>query len=177
MKKRHPQEIEVKFRVNELRSFKKKLKGLGAILLWKGTEENFYLENGDNRLKANHQVLRVRKWRGCGDSLTFKSNVDGIEDGKYKIRTELQIDISDAYTALEILGRLGFKPILEYKKRRAHYRLGGAYIELDNFDGQFFLEIEGRQKEIDHLVEKLKLSWKNRESRSYVELVKEKQKV
>lgn len=174
--KKQPKEIEVKFRVEDLDGFRSRLKKLGAELVWQGTEKNYYLDTPDQKLHRAGQVLRVREWSGHSNSFTFKEDVAGQDDKKYKVRTKLQIEVSDAPVLLEILKKLGQKPFLEYKKERAHYKLGKNHIELDRLGRDHFVEIEGAKFEIDRLVGLLGLDWSAREKRSYVELVKAKNK-
>lgn len=166
-------EIEIKFRVKNFKGILSNLKRLGACLEWSGREENFYFDTRAMRLKKLGGALRLRRWPGHSERLTLKTP---SPTKRYKVRNEYQIDISNLKTMRTILENLGFYNSLHYFKKRSHWKLEGAAVELDVLRNEYFVEIEGPKKKIDKIAKELGLDWKNSTTKSYPKILTEKQK-
>ncbi|MDA2922096.1 class IV adenylate cyclase [Patescibacteria group bacterium AH-259-L07] len=163
-------EIEVKFKVDNFKSVRPKLKKLGAKLDFKGREHSYFFDTTQYRLKKNKQVLRIKKQDKA--RLTFKDK-SAHHDKKYKISDEYQVEISDIRIAKEILKRLGFVQWFEYKKYREHWKLPDAVVELDKLENNYFVEIEASKKRINELAQLLELDWNQSTTKNYLEILKE----
>lgn len=164
-------EIEVKFEVKNFKDKKIRLQKLGAELIWKGKEKNFYFDARDGKLKKSGAVLRLREWGGLSNTLTLKIDTKN-KNKKYKIRKELQIEIDNIAEASKIFSALGFSGIFRYSKYREHWKLKDASIELDRLEnGRCFVEIESTQKRINELAKILKLDWEKSTTNSYLTIL------
>ncbi len=161
-------EIELKFRVNDFSSIRKKLRALGGKCLWKGKEENWLFDTPDFKIRKGNQTLRIKT---MGDtSLTLKTGKKVIQGAK--VAEEDQIMITDVKIGRTILKKLGYRVALHYKKHREHWKIGKSYIELDTLkDGRKFVEIESTHKGIKNLARKLDLDFEASTTASYTELI------
>ena len=89
--------------------------------------------------------------------------------GRHKSREELEIEISDAGTALAILENLGFHRVFRYQKYRTEYSQPGArgVVTLDETPIGCYLEVEGSPRWIDRTARKLGFSEKHYITASY----------
>lgn len=164
-------EIELKFRVDDFSSIRKKLRALGATCLWKGREENWLFDTPDFHIHKN--TLRIKT---MGDtSLTLKTSKRIVRGAK--VAEEYQVMITDAKIGRTILEKLGYRVTLHYKKYREHWRIGKSYIELDTLDdGRKFVEIESTHKGIKNLARKLNLDFSKSTPLSYTALLTKNKK-
>ena len=165
-------EVEVKFRV-DFEGMRRKIESLGASFIREELQEDVYFSLPHPRL------LRVRKLKNLGKAfLTYKEIKD---PGRNEEFDELEVEVSDFETTLEILKRLGFEEDVVVRKRRLVYRLGDVTFELNDVEGLGgFLDIEvisddvGRAKDkIWEIAKKLGLGEEDVEPRLYQELIRE----
>ena len=161
-------EIELKFRVDDFSSIRKKLRALGGKLLWKGREENWLFDTPDFKIRKGNQTFRIKT---MGDtSLTLKTGKKVVKGAK--VAEEHQIMITDAKIGRIILEKLGYSVTLHYKKYREHWRIGTSFVELDTLeDGRKFAEIESTHKGIKNLAQKLRLDFSKSTPESYTKLL------
>lgn len=169
-----PIELEIKLRVAAHDPVRRRLRECGAGLLRRVVETNWILDNAEGTLRNQGCGLRVRlavaEGGERGGTMTFKGP---RASGPFKAREELEIEISDAATCVEVLSLLGYTPVLKYQKQRESWQLGECRIELDEPArlGQF-VEIEGPdQQAIREAQARIGLSDAVVEHASYVELV------
>jgi adenylate cyclase class 2 len=164
----HKVEQEVKFFLNDLEVFEKRLISSGAQLkLERCLEINLRFDTPDRRLSSSFQTLRLRQDKIC--RLTWKGAGDPA--GEVSAREELEIEVSDLNTARAILEGLGFELMLVYEKYRSAYMLGDVEISLDEMPFGNFCEIEG--PDIDSIkaaADLLGLDWEKRSTLSYLAL-------
>lgn len=162
-------EIELKFQTDNLTVVRLLLKRLGAKLLWKGAEENWFFDTKNRALQKRDSALRIKQ---MGDyKLTLKEGQKEVRG--IKVATEYQIPISDLKTTRELLGKLGYHEVFAYAKKREHWKLGGALIEVDTLArGAYYVEIEGTPKKIKELADKLGLDFKKSTTATYFDLIK-----
>lgn len=163
-------EIELKFRVKDFGGLREKLKKLGAKLIWKGREENWYFDTPNNGLRKKDLALRIKR---MGDvRLTLKEG-GHIEQG-VKVATEYQVTVDDPRIMKTILEKLGFDNVLYYHKYREHWKSRNAYIELDTLNSKKFVEIEASHASIKSFAEKLNLDFKESTTKPYTKILEEK---
>ncbi|WP_297521450.1 class IV adenylate cyclase [Thermococcus sp.] len=168
-------EIEVKFRV-DFERMRRRIESIGASFLREETQEDVYFS------VSLPELLRVRRISNLGRAfLTYKRIVD---PGRNEEFDELEVEVSDFDTTVEILKRLGYEEDVVVRKRRLVYRLGDVTFELSEVEGLGgFLDIEvisddveGAKRMIWEVAEKLGLTENDVEPRLYQELIREKMK-
>jgi adenylate cyclase class 2 len=133
-------ENEIKFNIKDIKGIENRLKKLGASLLHPRTlERNYRFDTKDNRLSANHEVLRLRL--DSNQWITYKKNESSKEG--VQIRNEIEFSISDLSTAKLLLEAIGFQVFQIYEKYRTVYALNGTEVMLDELPFGSFVEIEG----------------------------------
>lgn len=147
-----PDEIEIKFRVPDLRAVRRALRRERAGFLATVQVSDEYFDTPEGRLLAADSGVRLRRTRvvkrgpggpaGPAAELTYKGAA--ARGRAAKVRREVQTGLADGEAAAEILGALGFVRTVLIEKRRSSYRLGGCLVELDELPllGTF-VEIEG----------------------------------
>ncbi len=150
-----PQEIEIKFRVTNLRSLARKLRAARFRLVTKRTHEmNTLYDLPGEVLRNRKELLRIRKY-GVEWTLTHKS---GAKRGRHSSRVELETRVSDGKTLDAILRALGYAPTFRYEKFRAEWTDGKAQVVVDETPIGNFCEIEGSPRWIDATAKKLGVS-------------------
>ncbi len=168
-------EIEVKFRV-DFERMRRRIESIGASFLREEIQEDVYFS------VPLPELLRVRRISNLGRAfLTYKRIVDPRRNEEFD---ELEVEVSDFDTTVEILKRLGYEEDVVVRKRRLVYRLGDVTFELSEVEGLGgFLDIEvisddveGAKRMIWEVAEKLGLTEDDVEPRLYQELIREKMK-
>ena len=166
-------EVEVKFRT-DFDQMKVKIEELGASFVREEFQEDIYFS------VPLPELLRVRRVSNLGKAfLTYKRIAD---PGRNEEFDELEVEVSDFDTTVEILRRLGYKEDVVVRKRRLVYKRGSVTFELSEVEGLGgFLDIEvisddvtGAKRRIWEVADKLGLTEKDVEPRLYQELIREK---
>jgi len=170
-------ETEIKLKISDLRAFRRTLKGIGARLAGHGSgrlhEENLIFDTPQGGLAKHGQLLRIRIETpdACGKSgrrnskqrviLTFKQPVAGSpgdhsSSRHYKVREEVELQVSEAAALTKIFEGLGMSGWFRYEKYRTTFQLPsskawarGLLIELDETPIGTFVELEGPAEAID----------------------------
>jgi predicted adenylyl cyclase CyaB len=160
-------EIEQKYRLKDPAKSRALLKKLGAKRVASGIETNEFYDKNDF-FKKQKVALRLRRFAHGPATLTLKG--PRIPSGFTK-RMEIETPIEYA-TAKAILRFLGCQATRQYSKKREVYELGKVLVIVD-FLKKFgwFLEIEGRPDLIKKIEKKLGLQTKDREERSYLQML------
>jgi adenylate cyclase class 2 len=164
-------EIEIKLRVNDAAEIIRRLRRLGARSLGRVHERNTLFDTPDHSLGRSGRVLRVRSTEDVGKAkmrrrqkggrghikgvLTYKSPV---EESRYKVRQETEVEVGSPEQAERILEGLGLRPWFRYEKYRTTYRMPGLsqlVIDLDETPIGVFLELEGPPGSIDRAARRL----------------------
>jgi len=190
-----PHETEIKLKLLDLKSFHRHLKRLGAQPLFPGSgrihEMNLLFDTPQGGLAKHGQLLRIRTEipaAGAGKGaprgkkkpqerflLTFKSPPDQLaigpatvsqpSHGRYKIREEIEMVISDAGALEKIFEGLGLRGWFRYEKYRTTYHLPARHhwaqdllIEVDETPLGDFVELEGPAVAIDQAAKELGFS-------------------
>src|SRR6266436_696961 len=148
-------EIEIKFRVDDLRALARKLRAAGFRVTTRRTHEmNTLYDLPGGLLRARQELLRLRKY-GSEWTLTHKS---GKKAGRHSSREELETGVSDGKQMDLILRALGYAPSFRYEKFRAEWTEGKGQVVVDETPIGNFCEIEGAPRWIDATAKKLGVS-------------------
>lgn len=161
-------EIEKKFRLTtkQREEVLLRLSALGAKPKGEAFEVNT-LYTGD-ALDVTRAVLRLRRI-GKRGILTYKQSLPARID--LKVRREDETPIGDPDAMELILEALGLAPSLVYEKRRQTWRIAKTEIVIDELPFGLFMEIEGSEKDIHDLENKLAIRRLRVEVLSYPRLV------
>jgi adenylate cyclase, class 2 len=152
-------EIEIKFRVADLRALNRKLRAAGFRLVTPRTHElNTLYDLPGEILRQRKQLLRIRKY-GRTWTLTHKS---GTTRGRHSSRIELETGVADGKKLDLILRALGYAPTFRYEKFRAEWvdkkmPDGKGHVVVDETPIGNFCEIEGPSRWIDATAKKLRV--------------------
>jgi len=151
------QEVEIKFRVADVRTLVRRLRAAGFLLVTRRTHEfNTLYDLPGEVLRKRKELLRVRKY-GSAWTLTHKS---GTTRGHHSSRVELETVVADGKKMDAILRALGYAPSFRYEKFRAEWvekktSDSKGHIVLDETPIGNFCEIEGPPRWIDATAKKL----------------------
>lgn len=164
------QEVEIKFRVADLRVLGRALIASGFRLQTRRTHEiNTLYDLPGEVLRRRNQLLRLRKY-GSEWTLTHKS---GTIRGRHSRRAELQTKVFDGKAMDAILRALGYSPSFLYEKFRAEWSDGKGHVVVDETPIGNFCEIEGPPRWIDRTAEKLGISPQDYITKNYATLFAE----
>jgi adenylate cyclase class 2 len=139
-------EIEIKFRVEDLRGLTRKLRAAGFQLKTKRTREiNTLYDLPGQVLRKRKELLRLRSY-GPSWKLTHKSSG---KVGRHSSRVELETSVGDGKKMEAILRALGYSPSFRYEKFRAEWSDGKGNVVVDETPIGNFCEIEGKPRWID----------------------------
>ena len=135
-----PQEIEVKFPLQDRSELLRKLQNIGGQQLYAETFEDNIVLDRRGELRTKGALLRARKF-GKYALITYKGPMS-IEGG-IKSREEVQTGVESFELAIELLDALGFKPVFRYQKFREVWRVKEVEVVLDRTPIGEYFEIEG----------------------------------
>jgi len=139
-------EIEIKFRVTDVRALSRKLRAAGFRVVTPRTHEmNTLYDLPGEVLRARKELLRIRKY-GSEWTITHKSQG---KKGRHSSRRELETRVSDGKMMDAILRGLGYAPTFRYEKFRAEWADGKGKVVVDETPIGNFCEIEGPSRWID----------------------------
>jgi adenylate cyclase class 2 len=146
------QEIEIKFRVADLRELARTLRKAGFRVVTRRTHEmNTLYDLPGELLRGRQQLLRLRKY-GPEWKLTQKAKK---KTGRHSSREELETVVADGKKMDLILRALGYAPTFRYEKFRAEWTDGKGQVVVDETPIGNFCEIEGPPRWIDATAKKL----------------------
>jgi adenylate cyclase class 2 len=147
-----PNEIEIKFRIENLGDLNRRLRAAGFRRITPRTHEmNALYDLPGQPLRKRGELLRLRQY-GKEWFLTHKSK--GVA-GRHKTRLELQTRVTDGEIMHAILRALGYQPTFRYEKFRAEWSDGRGQVVVDETPIGNFGEIEGAPRWIDQTARKL----------------------
>ena len=147
-----PNEIEIKFRIENLRDLNRRLRVAGFRRITPRTHEmNALYDLPGQPLRKRGELLRLRQY-GKEWFLTHKSK--GVA-GRHKRRLELETRVTDGEMMHAILCALGYQPTFRYEKFRAEWSDGRGQVVVDETPIGNFGEIEGAPRWIDQTAKKL----------------------
>jgi adenylate cyclase, class 2 len=173
-------EIEVKARVSDLNSLRKKLEGLGCVLSEPLVQKDkIYLDKNITfpEIKSGVRVLRIRDSNGK-IILTLK-----ISEENELACLEKEMVVDNAEEANELLDKLGYHEVVRVNKKRQKCKLNGLKICLDKVEELgYFVEVEKMtdedsskvQEELFQFLETLGVSREDRVFQGYDTLMYKK---
>jgi adenylate cyclase class 2 len=161
-------EEEIKVRVAALEPVRQRLREQRAALVHpRAFEENFIVDDAEERIFRGGRLLRVRRW-GEEGFVTFKGRA--TFQGGVKQRAETQCRVDDPQALLEILAQLGLRVTRRYQKWREAWQLEGVEVVLDETPMGPFVELEGPAELLRPLARTLGLDPDGALAGSYSEL-------
>jgi len=140
------QEVEIKFRVDDLGKLTPQLRKLGFRRITPRTHEmNTLYDLPGQPLRRRGELLRLRKY-GPEWMLTHKAKGRG---SRHKTRVETETRVENGKEMEAILQALGFEPSFRYEKFRTEWDDGKGHVVLDETPIGNFAEIEGPPRWID----------------------------
>lgn len=141
-------EVEVKARVKDFVSIRKKLVEIGAVKIKKEHQKDVYFNAPHKDFGETDEALRIREVPEKGNKrfiLTYKgAKMDDVS----KTRKEIEVDILGAKNMALILENLGFRSAATVKKDRDIYHLQDFIVTLDTvYHVGTFVEIEKEANE------------------------------
>src|SRR5215470_4111158 len=163
-------EIEIKFRVENLRALNRKLRCAGFRLETPRTHEmNTLYDLPGQVLRRRKELLRLREF-GSKWKLTHKS---GGKVSRHSSRTELETGVADGKKMDAILRGLGYSASFRYEKFRAEWTDGKGQVVVDHTPIGDFCEIEGKPRWIDATAKKLSVRREEYITKNYATLFAE----
>jgi adenylate cyclase class 2 len=145
-------EIEIKFRVADLRALARRLRAAGFRLVTRRTREmNTLYDLPGGILRKRKELLRIRKY---GSVWTLTHKCKG-QVNRHSSRQELETGVADGNKMDLILRALGYAPTFRYEKFRAEWTDGKGKVVVDETPIGNFCEIEGPPRWIDTTAKKL----------------------
>ena len=139
-------EVEIKFRVDDVRELTRRLRSGGFRQVTRRTHEgNTLYDLPGQKLRKRGELLRLRKY-GSRWLLTHKAK-GKVARHKTRVETETRIENGEQFQ--KILFALGYLPSFRYEKFRAEWGDGQGHVVLDETPIGFFGEIEGPARWID----------------------------
>jgi adenylate cyclase class 2 len=160
-------EIEIKFRVEDLRALNRRLRQAGFRVVTPRTHEmNTLYDLPGQRLRKRGELLRLRKY---GPKWTLTHKAKG-KAGRHKTRMENETQVADGVKMDIILRSLGFAPSFRYEKFRAEWSDGKGHVVVDETPIGNFGEIEGPSRWIDQTARHLRIPQSSYITETYAEL-------
>jgi adenylate cyclase, class 2 len=160
-------EIEIKFRIANLRRLRRAIKGAGFGQATPPTHEmNVLYDLPGRSLRKKGELLRLRKY-GSTWVLTHKAKGKA---GRHKARVELETQIEKGEQMDAILRALGYLPTFRYEKYRAEWSDGTGHVVLDETPIGAFGEIEGPSRWIDRTARALGIHPADYITKTYADL-------
>ena len=162
-------EVEIKFRVDDLKALTAKLRTAGFHVKTKRTHEmNTLFDLPGHPLRNRGDLLRLRKY-GESWMLTHKAK-SKEKDGPHKTRIETETHVENGEKMEAILRALQFEPNFRYEKFRAEWKGREGHVVIDETPIGNFGEIEGPPEWIDAMARDLNVNPKDYITESYAEL-------
>jgi adenylate cyclase class 2 len=160
-------EIEIKFKIENIKILTAQIKALGFRLVTKRTHEmNTLYDRPGQPLRRRGALLRVRKY-GQKWTVTYK---DKGKQGRHKSRREIETPVEQGQALVKILQEIGFKPGFSYEKYRTEWADETGHVVIDETPVGNFGEIEGPPKWIDAVARRLEISREQYITASYADL-------
>lgn len=180
-----PIESERKYLNADLPAISSLLSKMSAISSDPYFEINIIFDANGYKLVRQKKLLRLRAkiwphkteylltFKLPADSLIKTQNTPVSSPLSVKVREELEVNVSDFKTCINILNNLGYREISRYEKVRESWTLknnSNLHVDLDHLPFCKVAEIEGQPGEIDSLAIELNLDKMKISTKSYYEL-------
>ncbi len=160
-------EVEIKFRVTDVRRLEQSLTDAGFQLKTPPTHEmNSLYDRPGNPLRRQGAILRLRKY---GEHWRLTHKAKGVA-GRYKTREEHETGVESGAEIDAILRALGYAPSFVYEKFRSEWSDGKGEVVVDHTPIGVVAEIEGAPRWIDRTARALGVDSRDYITKSYGEL-------
>ncbi len=160
-------EIEIKFRIHDIRALTRRLKQAGFAQVTRSTHEvNTLYDLAGQKLRRRGELLRLRKY-GTKWVLTHKSKGAA---GRHKTRMERETALDEGKQMDGILRALGYSPTFRYEKYRAEWSDETGQVVVDQTPLGDFGEIEGPVRWIDRTAAQLEIAKSDYITQTYADL-------
>jgi adenylate cyclase, class 2 len=160
-------EVEIKFRISDVRTLAGALKRAGFKQITRSTREmNSLYDLPGQKLRKQGELLRLRKY---GEEWLLTHKAKG-KLGRHKTRVELETHVENGEKMDAILRALGFAPTFRYEKFRAEWSDGTGHVVLDQTPIGDFGEIEGPPRWIDRTARALGITPADYITQTYADL-------
>jgi adenylate cyclase, class 2 len=160
-------EIEIKFRIDDVEALNRRLRKSGFRLITPCTHEMNTLYDLPGRvLRKRGELLRLRRY-GSEWLLTHKAKG---KVGLHKTRVETETKVADGAKLEAILRALKFAPTFRYEKFRAEWSDGKGHVVVDETPIGILGEIEGPSRWIDRTAQALQIPRPDYITATYSEL-------
>jgi adenylate cyclase class 2 len=151
-------EIEVKFRVRDLKALEAQLSQLGFHCKTPRTfERNILFDTPARELRATRQILRLRRY-GERWVLTHKQTTpNDSPDARHKERIETETAVEDGDAVASIFRVLGYTYSFIYEKWRSEWADSEGHCVLDETPIGQYAELEGPREWIDRTLATLQV--------------------
>jgi len=157
-------EVEIKFRIDDIPTLTRGLKRAGFRQITRSTHEmNALYDLPGQQLRKRGELLRLREF-GSEWILTHKSK--GTSK-RHKVRVERESKVDNGPEIDAILRALGYSPTFRYEKFRAEWSDGTGHVVIDETPIGNFGEIEGPSRWIDRTARVLGISRKDYITQTY----------
>lgn len=149
-------ETEIKFRIDDLGGFARKLEAEGFRLQSpRSFESNALYDTPERQMRARTEILRIRHYGGrC--TVTHKRIPDtGVGEDRHKHRVETETDVADGGALARIFAALGLAVAFRYEKWRSEWSDGEGHCVVDETPIGNFAELEGAPEWIDRTAARL----------------------
>ncbi|MGA9472815.1 MAG: class IV adenylate cyclase [Terriglobales bacterium] len=160
-------EVEIKFRIGDLKGLTRALKRAGFKQITRSTHEvNSLYDLPGQQLRKRGELLRLRKY---GDTWVLTHKSKG-KPGRHKVRVELETRVEKGEQVDAILRTLGFAPTFRYEKFRAEWSDGTGHAVIDETPIGNFGELEGPARWIDRTARALGIAASDYMTQTYADL-------
>lgn len=181
-------EIEIKIRVGDVKSLKKKLSESGVIFKERVENIDRYFTPKHKDFLATKECLRIRTIlsKDSNSILTYKPPTTAkMKKAEFIWKDEIEVEVKNCEDLIRVLNYLGCKQLVTVYKTREKFQLNGFTLTIDNVRGLgFFMEIEKLsndnvsdvKKNMWKILKQLGFSKKDVEPTNYRDLVLMKQR-
>jgi adenylate cyclase class 2 len=160
-------EVEIKFRISDLKALTRALKRAGFKQITRSTQEmNSLYDLPGQQLRKRGELLRLRKY---GDIWVLTHKSKG-KPGRHKVRVELETCVEKGEQMDAILRALSFAPTFRYEKFRAEWSDGIGHAVIDETPIGNFGELEGPARWIDRTARALGIAASDYMTQTYADL-------
>jgi len=166
----HPQEVEIKFRIDDVGSLLGALPPRGFRTVTKRTHElNTLYDLPGLPLRDRGAILRIRQY-GSKWTVTYKDRKGSASATAHKSRREIETEVKNGSALAQILEAAGFQVCFAYEKYRSEWTDRTGYVVIDETPIGNFGEVEGPPAWIDSTAELLGVAKSQYLTESYAEL-------
>ena len=147
-------ELELKAVVDDLEARSAAVARAGGRLVKEGHQRDLRFDDDAGAITGRGEMLRVRVFtNGAQRDATLEWKGRAVTRGAFKEREEIGAEVADGDALVDILGRLGYRVMLQIDRRIVQYELEGATVRFERYPQMDDLvEVEGSEEAIERAV-------------------------